>query len=353
MKNMRMVTNRKIADEDIIMPLNASRYSGRVFLLIPTATNKYFAVPVRTKHFNETEFNLKSDQLVRNTFIGKILLESFNKLADISTYNDLLQVVPQIARELYIGGIHINLLNAEGHRLDLKSNDDIATIQIVKELQDDDGYALGAGRQEIVEYVNLYDTESVEGAIEEITTSEKRSHDDILNDLLDVFMKMNSQIQIDINAINSGTYNTDIIESQILSTNLESGRIVNSWFTVNYFDEKSNSFVKAVNPKMSDMWIRRLSDLAQNFVDGQDAENKQKVQLLDKSEYTYDFETGDIYDKDNKVVTDELPTVKKILITDLANIIYKYNGALESEVSINGVYKIISGLNTSYLDIKT
>lgn len=353
MKNMRMVTNRKIADEDIIMPLNASRYSGRVFLLIPTATNKYFAVPVRTKHFNESEFNLKSDQLVRNTFIGKTLLDSFNKLADISTYNDLLQIMPQIARELYIGGIHINLLNAEGHRLDLKSNDEIATIQIVKELQDDDGYALGAGRQEIVEYVNLYETESVEGAIEEITTSEKRSHDDILNDLLDVFMKMNPQIQIDINAINSGTYNTDIIESQILSTNIEFGRIINSWFTVKYFDEKSNSFVKAVNPKMSDIWIRRLSDLANNLVDGQEAENKQKVQLLDKSEYTYDFETGDIYDKDNKVVTNELPTAKKTLIIDLANIMYKYNGALESEVSVNGVYKIISGLNTSYLDIKT
>lgn len=353
MKNMRMVTNRKINDEDIIMPLNATKYSGRVFLLVPTATNKYFAVPVRTKHFNETEFNLKTDQLARNTFIGKTLLDSFNKFADISTYNDLLQIMPQIARELYIGGIHINLLNADNKRIDPKSDDEIATIQVVKEIQDDDGYSLGAGRQEVTEYINLYKQERFEDSTEDIFTDEKRSHEEILNNLLDVFMKMNLQIQIDINAINTNTYNTDIIESQILTSNLESGQIVNSWFTVNYFDDKKNAFAKAVNPKMSDMWIRRLSDLANNLVDGQESGTRQKVTLLDNIEYTYDFETGDIYDAKNNVVTNDLKTYDKTLIIDLANIYFKYNGAMESEVSVDGLYKIVNGLDIAYLDIKT
>ena len=54
----------------------------------------------------------------------------------------------------------------------------------------------------------------------------------------------------------------------MLSSNLESGQIVNSWFTINYFDPKQNKFINAVNPEVSEMWKRRLNEPQRNFVDG-------------------------------------------------------------------------------------
>jgi len=97
--------------------------------LVPTSTGKYFAVPVRAKHFNQNEFNLlPGNEINRESFIGKQLIQQFTRLAQAVSYNDVMNVIPDIARDLYIGGIHINLLDSQNRRIDPKSNAEIYQI---------------------------------------------------------------------------------------------------------------------------------------------------------------------------------------------------------------------------------
>lgn len=264
-KNGVLSTGGKIDDRLIIKPVDMANKEGRLYLLIPNAAGTYSPVAVRVKHFNTKEFNL-NDATVANTSVGKSITQAIDKLANSMSNDDVKAVLRELSQVLYTRNIHIDFFSSpkgEGIRL-VKVERDTNGEEIY--VENSKGERTRKEDMKLVFFQNSTEAVTTESGLN-ITRDDAegevragnmsasilnqgtqlRDIEDIKKDILNALLSFNLPIQVDVTKINTSGYNEGLISSNVLTSNISQAKVIDSWFTTDYFDGKGN-LQKAINP---------------------------------------------------------------------------------------------------------
>jgi len=253
-KNGVLTTNGKLADDQVVKPVDMSRKEGRLYMLVPNGAGKYSPVAVRVKHFNSQEFNL-DDATVNSTVMGQDINDALTRLSEATSQDDIAKAMESLAGDIYMQDVMLTWYDdARG-----------TGITIGKKVRKDDGtYEMIdiKGEQHIKEdktnipfskksALNVGGIEFSPEATSQLggqqPTVEVRDAADIRADILKTLMGFNLPMQVSANKINQGSYNTRVIGSGIATSNVLEARTRGNWFTMDYFDNEGN-LQKADNP---------------------------------------------------------------------------------------------------------
>lgn len=225
-KNGVLTTNGKIDDSLIIKPVDMAQKEGRMYLLIPNAAGKYSPAAVRVKHFNRSEFN-PEDITIQSTTVFNNIKEAINAFANSFNEEDLNEAVKLLKQYIYTGNLHIDWFTSD-------VGNGIRFTKVQRDAQGNEIYETKNGqrvRKETTRIVFLND----------------KSNEKIINEVTNTLLDFNLPIQVNIGMLNKGGYNSMLINSGVLTSNITDARVVSSWFTTDYFDKDGN-LQKAINP---------------------------------------------------------------------------------------------------------
>jgi hypothetical protein len=268
-----------VSDSDIIKPQNISNKEGRLYLLIPNGAGKYSPVAVRVKHFNATEFNPK-DVEVQNTTVFKNIQEAVNQFSLVTNEDELKEAVGKIKTFLYLGNVHIDWISTkEGH----------TGIRFTKVERDNLG-------REVYKIVN---GNRVRKEISKTVFFTNKTSDKISTEITDVLMSFNLPIQVNARMLNSNPgYTEMLINSNVLTSNLQQAKVVSNWFTLNPIDKEGN-MLNATNPE------RKAADTyGSSPVEGNNSviSGTKVISVFSGSTYYVDNENSVIRDNQGKSV---------------------------------------------------
>lgn len=247
-KNGTMSTNGMVSDDKIIKPVNMAGKEGRMYLLIPNGAGKYSPAAVRVKHFNDQEFDL-DNITVASTPIGKDLKDAIRRMANSMSEEDLASAVKDLNKVLYTGNLHIDYFTSK------KGNG----IRITQVERDADGYEIydetptGRKRRETSKPIFLTEkwdktmVYAIVGDNNVETSPDQKSATQIEKEIKDVLMSFNLPLQVSISELGKKGYVNRILNSGILTSNIQSAKVVGNWFTMDYFDAEGN-LQSAVSP---------------------------------------------------------------------------------------------------------
>lgn len=247
-KNGTMATNGAIDDGLIIKPVDMANKEGRLYLLIPNGAGKYSPAAVRVKHFNAEEFNL-DDTIVAGTPMGKDLISAISKLAASMSEEDVTEAVKELNKVLYTGNLHIDFFSS-------KEGNGIRITQVERDTNGNEIYddtPTGRKRREVSKPIFLTErwdknTLYVLGEDNSAQTSpQQKSQAQVEKEIKDVLMSFNLPLQVSISELGKKGYANRLISSGILTSNIESARVIGNWFVTDYFDAQGN-LQKAVSP---------------------------------------------------------------------------------------------------------
>lgn len=247
-KNGTMSTNGMVSDDKIIKPVNMAGKEGRMYLLIPNGAGKYSPAAVRVKHFNNQEFNL-DDVTVASTPMGKDLLSAISKMADSMSEEDLTNAVKDLNKVLYTGNLHIDYFTS-------KEGNGIRITQVERDANGDEIYdetPTGRKRRETSRPIFLTEkwdnaTMYVIGEDNNVQTSpNQKSAAQVEKEIKDALMSFNLPLQVSISELGKAGYVNRVLNSGILTSNIQSAKVVGNWFTMDYFDAEGN-LQSAVSP---------------------------------------------------------------------------------------------------------
>ena len=236
-------TNGKLSRDKVKAPKGAVK-NGRLYLLVPNGTGTYSPIVVRVKHFNATEFNL-NDATISNTAIGKEINSALDILSNASSEEEVSKAMEDLSKRIYLKGVTVTYY--EGNKG--------TGIIIVRRKLDDSGNVVykknGEGKLvEERETVNIrFTTTGAKGVPIGITipgvslakvTPSTKSTEDIKLEILNVLQSFNLPLQVNRKTINTDNYNTTLIESGVLTSNLREAKVKSSWFTTDYLDNTGN-----------------------------------------------------------------------------------------------------------------
>lgn len=236
-----VIKNGTFAGQDIenlpIEPVNTTNMEGYIVALVPTAANTYFPVTLRTAPVSQTLF---TDD---NEFAREIqaTVESLNKA---NTVGEAREAVSKLRTLLYFT-----------ENLDFKyySKDSEGTYHEVSK-EGDSIYAIGfASKKEDIKNQAIFNAnkELPEDQRQKIESTVVRvdivDHDDAsLSSLQNRILNNTVYYNVTPRNLNDPKYNNKLINSDILTTNVESLEIRSSWFGANYYDPNTKKFVQAV-----------------------------------------------------------------------------------------------------------
>ena len=314
-KNGILDTNKdadnKINYDDIIKPVDMSNKEGRMYLIIPNAAGKYSPAAVRVKHFNKTEFNPENVE-VQNTQVYKNIQESINLLANSMSEYDLNKAVESLSTNLYKGNLHINWITSD------KGNG-IQFIKVYRDAEGNEIYEEKNGNRKrkedkrVVFLTEKWDQNtlySITGNNEIITEPTLKNIDDVSKEIMNILLDFNLPIQVDLGKLNRGGYNSILISSNVLTSNISEAKVIDNWFTTDYIDSEGNLH-KAINPISV---IPKSTKKVETPVGGKEGVIKGTKVVLDNITYNVDLTTNKIYDSNNKRIYPK----NAELITDIA-----------------------------------
>ena len=337
-KNGVLSTNGKLPNNVVVKPQNMGGKDGRMYILIKNAAGTYTPAAVRIKHFNESEFN-PNDVAVRNTPLYKNLNETIRKLARAKTDEEVRDAISDLARSLYIRDLHINL---QGHNLRLtKVQRDANHREIYDEVNGN------RRRREDSKVVTLMDNSgewqsddefvfAADGSIQ--TSAPQRSEDDIANDIMNVLMSFNLPLQVNIGMLNKGGYNTMLINSGVLTSNIQEAAVRSSWFTTDYFDKEGN-LQQAFNPGSTRI------EAGENTVGGLESSLEGTPVELGRETYYVDLTNNTVRNSNGQVMKSYPDS-----LFDMAYAQSNYGSSMNGTTMVNGVILLPSG---KVLDRKT
>lgn len=225
-------------DPDIKVETKKLKYKkGIICILMPTGRGTYVPVVTKAKHFNSTEIDLNSDTAVANnlkSIINDIVISENNTdlgntLSELRTalYLPTSKAVFAYYNNNYGTGIVITA-NGKDIRIPFTKNSRLTSTGETLVFNDD-------GTTSLVK-------ETPQSNVTTVPIEER------FKQLAAVLMGFNAPIQVSASKINKGTYNKELIESNILETNLSAWGIVGNWFTVNPINNEGKE-VNAVNPE--------------------------------------------------------------------------------------------------------
>jgi hypothetical protein len=161
-------------------------------------------------------------------------------MASVQDEADLGEAVKLLSEVLFIRNLHINLV----------INDKGSYLQFIKVERDSTGKEVyeNGKRKEIVKWVKFPSIELAE--ITETGTIYKEGPQDYtetINAIENILMEFNLPIQIEIDNINS-TYNKKVVNSGVLTSNIEDATVVGNWFITDYVGSYGK-VQKAVSPQ--------------------------------------------------------------------------------------------------------
>lgn len=208
---------------------------GSMYLLIPLSNDKYRAIPIRAKKFNRENFNI-DDISFKNTYVYKTLVNNLNNIVDtiIKTngdksnwsnktkdqkIKDFVQYINNINTVLNISDINISpFYGKKGFGITLSKNLRNSNNTIKRDRND---------KILVGDFKNIY-FNGFEG-IKSINT--------IVNDIISALYEYDLYMQLNIKNINNGSYNTDIINSGSLYTNIIDTKLKSAWFITDVYRE--------------------------------------------------------------------------------------------------------------------
>lgn len=256
-RNGVLYTNNKVSDSLIIKPVDMSNKEGRLYLLIPNAAGTFSPVAVRVKHFNPTEFNIE-DATVASTLIGTKINEVITKLAESANDEDVTLAFKELNKVIYSGDLHIDFFSSE-------RGEGIRIVRVERDNEgnevyttDEKGNRIRKEDKRIIYFSNVKGVVNIDGMGYTYESAKDLGMDlsvfmtpkdinVIRKEITNALFSYNLPLQMSIYGINKPGYNIRAINSNILTSNLQEAKVIDSWFTTDYFDAEGN-LQRAVNP---------------------------------------------------------------------------------------------------------
>lgn len=336
-KNGILTTNGLLDDSLVTKPQDMSNKEGRLYLLIPNGAGKYSPVAVRVKHFNKEEFNL-DDTTNATTEMGKAIKGAIEDLSKATSQEDVKAAVKKLTNYLHLQDVHINWFQGS------KGNG----IVIGRDLRNSDGSykKVTINGEEHIErfhkdiyFVSNPKTVTKGGISYDATTAQQlgmaaefgasKDPEQIYKEILDVLLGFNLPFQVNAREINSGNYNQERINSDILTSNISRALSQGTWFTTDYFNT-NGELQPAVNPAAR---VHHPVRDTTNPAGGTDSAIKGiPITINGNLLYHVDINTGTIYDKNGRVIKD---SKYKGLLFDLAWAQNTFGDARNSAVMVD------------------
>lgn len=299
MQKGQIITNRRGVVSETIngLALRGGNNEGRLYLLVKGADNKYYPTLVKTKRFDSVDFNLDSPT-VHNTQRYKRIMSITTDMCSATDSEEFTRHFNILNNELYLGNFHINY-NEDGNGIiTIRKGTAEAGPQIKTRTLD---YSKGADTGVGIKTGSPLTFTPFEQVREDV----KVPVEQVVRQVLDAIQKEGTYLQIDKNAINKGTYNSEIVKDDILTSNLASITPVGAGFSMRGKDEvgkilesKKVETPKVANPATA---VHEVVGTTINYSGGT---------------YTVN-DRGEIFnDKGNSV--DQLTEAKSVVIKDIA-----------------------------------
>lgn len=328
-KNGILSTNGRISDDLIIKPMNMGQKEGRMYILIPNAAGKYSPAAVRVKHFNRTEYN-PDDVTVSSTPLYRNIKGGIDALASSLTEEDVSNAVKDLARNLYLGDVHIDFIqgkNGNGIRF-TKVQRDANKNEIYDEV---DGKRV---RREDSKTVFLTETIYELDGSSTKTQIDPRDPQEIINEIQDILISFNLPLQVNLGMLNNGGYNNMLLSSGVLTSNIIDATVKSNWFTTDYFDILGN-LQQALNPASVKAEEGRK---IQTPVGGTEGAIAGTLVVDNNISYYVDLTSNTVRDNQGKTVT-TFPES----IFDMAYIQENYGNSQNGSMMIKGVVLLPNG----------
>lgn len=255
-KNGALTTNEKIDDRLIIKPVDMAQKEGRLYLLIPNAAGTYSPAAVRVKHFNNQEFNL-DDATVASTPIGRGINEALDRLADVTSQDDVSVAMKELAQDIYMQDVMVTWFDAKagsGIVISRKVRKPDGTYEMVningqEQIKENKYTIYYQSSKRTIDINGLeYTYEAAKGSgVDMSLFGQPREVSEIRRDILNTILGFNLPIQVSASRINDSGYNNRVIKSNVLTSNLREAKVIGSWFTTDYFDKQGN-LQRSVSP---------------------------------------------------------------------------------------------------------
>ena len=301
------VNDTKLDKSKITNPQNTLNKEGRLYLLIPNAAGKYSPVAVRVKHFNSTEFN-PEDVNVSSTEIYKQIDAAITTLAQVTDEDKLKEAVSKLSKVLYTGTLHIDLVTNKSGDVLIK----ISKVELDKfgrEIYDSkDGKKV---RREKTSFIKIATDPTKDSSyIGSIGGEPKIEYVDVAtikSNITEILLDANLPIQVNKEQLGNTKYVQNLIQSNVLTSNILEAAVKGSWFTTNYIENGEEK--KAINPTYIPTTTSRTTPVGgvESVIPGT------KISL-GGTQYSVDRINRKIYNNEGKEVN---PTDKQLLL-DLA-----------------------------------
>ena len=233
MQNGTIVANGSEVTSDKIMNLeDMSGKEGRLYLLIPNGAGKYSPAAVRVKHFNKEEFDIIGDVNVTNTPIGEDIKNAITKLSQATSQEDVKEAVKELVQNIYLQNISFEFKEGQG-------------LIIRRDVTQKDSKSVDFNK--FTQRTYSPDHITLEIMIPYILNGAQKTFEEIYNSIVEALMNHNLPLQVNARQINTSTYNTRLINSGILTSNLQQATTKGTWFTTSYIDDNGNP-QSPVNP---------------------------------------------------------------------------------------------------------
>ena len=321
-KNGVLVTNTSnINYDDIIKPSDMGQKEGRLYLLIPNGAGKYSPAAVRVKHFNNEEFNM-NDSTVSSTLVGEDIKDALTKLSNATSQDDVSIAMQDLAQYLYLQDIMVTWFDGKsgsGIVISKKVRKPDGTYEKViingkEQIKEDkyDVYFSTSSKSAEIGGIN-FDVTALEDLGDTSALGTPKNPEDIYNEILGHLIKFNLPLQVSARRINDGSYNTKLINSDVLTSNITEATVKSNWFTTDYFDNEGNLH-KAISPASVAPQPKRKIETPVGGTEGA-IPGTRIVSTFTNKPYYVDLKTNTIRDEQGKSV--EVTDSNRILF-DLA-----------------------------------
>ena len=306
-KNGVLVTNRKDIDNFTIKPMDMSNKEGRLYLLIPNAAGTYSPAAVRVKHFNQQEFNLE-DATVSSTRIGGDINSALDSLVEATNKDDVARAMKSLSRDLYLQDVMSTWFdNAAGSGIVISKkvkqpngSYEMVTINGQEMIKEDKVSIYFQGHKEsaIISGMKYSYMSAKTMGMDLSPFTVDKSSEEIKKEIINVLYGFNLPIQVSVSDINKSAYNKRLMDSNILTSNLERAEVIGNWFTTDYIDADGN-IQKAVNPK-SKSYSTAPSSSSTSPVGGTEGVATGTKVTVDGFNFTVDLKKKILWDHEGK-----------------------------------------------------
>ena len=232
MQNGTIVSPKSGIEDLIVNPKDEGNREGRTYLLVKGGDGKYYPVLLAAKRFNSKEFNM-NDPVIQNTKRYRNIMRGINRLAESTSVDDVTAARNIIDEELYMGDYSVDY--ATGGKLIIRRKQP-GVKPVVISLYNN-GF-----NPDATDTIDDIDSEKGVSIAKAPTPEEiknnRRDVNDIAQEIIKYLQEHEAYIQISKSQINdSNGYNQNLIDDDLLYSNIESTEMQGAWFQTTYIDE--------------------------------------------------------------------------------------------------------------------